>query len=146
MPNYLFFLLLRKWENLAFEDAKLEEAGKTRNVLCGLHALKISTAPGKLKKAPAMGRHPAQLPASPQSWPEHLHPLIKKQSHSAMHSLGSNGVHTPSPKALGKSEILPSLRSKSNVPGKKQEVFFSGKCRVLWRCAVLESNTEISLS
>lgn len=29
---------LQEWENLAFEYAEMEEAGKARNVLCGLPA------------------------------------------------------------------------------------------------------------
>lgn len=62
-------LLLGKWENLAFEDAKLEEAARPEMSCVGCMPSKLALPLGSLKKLQPREDSPAQLPAPPQSCP-----------------------------------------------------------------------------
>lgn len=64
---------LQEWENLAFEYAEMEEAGKARNVLCGLPAFPkrqyIQQASEEKEKATeATSRHPQVHCQPPCRW------------------------------------------------------------------------------
>jgi len=77
---------------MAFEDAKLEEAGKARNVLCGLHTFRKNEhcqweTLEDQKKLQATGRHP-QLSSQPlfrQVAQGDLHPVTKGCIHYSVH-------------------------------------------------------------
>lgn len=121
---------LRKWENLAFEGAKLEEAGKA--------SLKSSIAGDKPKMLQATGRHPpAQRAATPDRVLQGaLPPGTKTQPFPASFR---NPLCTDTPKSpytLRKSGVLHPLRWRMGLPGKSTDAF--------WVRATLEGNTLTS--